>query len=516
MKSYLLTPLSVSLTDPTLNARLLKALSDPQTQIVGMGRRSLWERYIGKMVASLAVGVAIGMAGNLVKPTEYTMQQIQQMPQQVHWIEMPPSAFLEVARRPNGSYSLEQAMAAYHAAGLDPQQATEVASRLQEFSPVIMGVADKDLEKRFIQQAKDAIEDLSEAYPKQEAALAKMVETKRFPASTRNFRDRLKNPTWVAPGAAWLQAGATPTDVVEPGSMKDMSMEEARGALENIVAGTGLRALRTVPTQWSSPEALFSLARSLEEANNDLSDATGWEGQVLGLGGRLILKMGPPPARTNASGLAQANINGEIDIQADWDNLAHEWLHGVEYFSAQIAYKNPSVNPLTHQSRGEIKDLATVQAFQKAYANLKVLAPNWQSAREEKVETLTREMAANNQTATILSSQGGSNANEANYWVSSTEGLAYSFQAYVGNNNPIVLSTKHAISAPYRLPASEELQSQSKVWPQLFASLSHLNLTKPYQPAAPTAQVEATGFVDRLLNRQAQVATVSARSPKSP
>jgi hypothetical protein len=504
----------VSTVDPSANVIFLKALSDKQAKVVLMGKRPVWERHLANAIASVAVGVAIGMTGLLFPAPAQHMQQIQQMPEHVHWVPLPTSPFLEVARTPEGGYSLERALLAYNAAGLSSQQATEIVSRLQEFSPVLMGVADKDLEARFIEQAHATINELSKAYPQQEAVLAKMVGSEKISSSSKDAKD-LAHPGWLTPRAMWLLDGTPANDLVETGSLSDMSMEEARGALKDAVAETGLRAFRTMPSQWSSPEVLFTMAKSLEEANNDLMDATGWEGQVLGLGGRVVLKMGRPPARFGAAGLAQAMVNGEVHIQAEWNNLAHEWVHGVEYFSAQKAYRNPTLATLTQQSGGAVSDQETINTFHQAYASLKELAPQWQSAREERSHAITQEHR--HQSTDILSFAGADNVvHEATYWVSPTEGMAFSFQAYVGSLNPVVLGTEFSGREAYRLPVSDEVQSQSKVWPAFFASLEKLKLTTPYQVQPRAAPKDASGFVDRLLNRQMQSSTQQARTPKSP
>lgn len=490
--------------DPKIQARIKSILSEPGAEVALVGKRSAWQRYGSKLVAAAAVGVALHMGSSVIDRAinGEPMQMLEQKPQRVHWLEMPSSPFLEAARSEDGAYSMERALAAYSAAGLTPEQAVAVVHRLEALSPVVMGVEDKALEKRFIEEARHAASALSEEFPAQEKFLVNMLASgKGLKSAHFNY---LENLDWVPVVSAWSDLGATETNLLsEASEVEGITMEGAKEALEDAVKITGLRALRAVPEQLASPASIQRLAVSLEEANHDLMDATGLEGQVLGLGGRLMLKMGRPPGQTSAAGMAYATNQGDITLHAEWNNLAHEWLHGLEYLAVQRAYKHPRMQGFEGQSSSGIVDKKVVDAFTGTYQRLVDLSPSWQAARSAHVGFLKESGGAHAHAE--LPSGKRVQIDETGYWSSSVEGLAFAFQAHVGNNDPVVLGIRHAGRETYRMPGADEVEAHSKVWPEFFAKIAHLRLTEPYRaPALSAEKVSPDGFWGRLLQRQTQ------------
>lgn len=490
--------------DTTLNQRVFEALSAPDTQVVAMGHRPLWNRHISKLAATAVIAVGIGLGASASEGffATWHMQTVEQKPMDVHWVNLPSSPFLEVSKMPDGSYSLERALAAYHAVGIEPQEASAIIPRLEDLSPVLMGVEDKRLEQRFERQAQNAARDLARDYPAHEAALSAIIQSGVYPDLPEGFRNRFKNPEWTEPASKWLTAGTAPTDVVEVGSLPDLEMLSAKESIEHAVEYTGLRALRILPMQLSSPETLHNLARSLEEANHDLMDATGLEGQVLGLGGRLMLKMGDFVQRTDADGVAVATLDGEVFIHADWSNLSHEWKHGLGFIVAQLAYNRPNLNPMLHQEGAQVKNIEIVQAYENAYKLLIENSPDWQNSIEQYVSE-----APEGQVHAHVHSAVASNLNSDKraYWTSPTENVSFAFQAYVGENSPVVLSTRYAGKEFHRMPRADEIEKQKIVWAPLFDEVKKLDLTTPRHQSEPRNTAIAR-FVDRLMLRKHQEA----------
>lgn len=507
------------IVDTTLNQRVLEALTDRDTQVVAMGRRPLWMRPISKLAAAAVIAVGIGLGASASESFFKTwhMQSVEQKPQSVHWVELPTSPFLEVSKMPDGSYSLERALAAYHAVGIAPEEASDIIPRLEELSPVLMGVDDKKLEQRFERQADNAARELAQTYPQYEASLSAIIQSGAHPDLPEDFRNRFKNPKWTEPSAKWLTAGASTTDVVEAGSMPDLQMSSAKEALEGAVEYTGLRALRTLPMQWSSPETLYNLARSLEEANHDLMDATGLDGQVLGLGGRLMLKMGSFVQRTDADGIAVATLDGEVFIHANWANLSHEWKHGLGFIVAQNAYARPNLNTMLHQDGVSVKNMEIVQAYDDAYKLIIENSPNWQKSIAEYVgEDQINQVHVHSG----IAATSNLNADRREYWMAPTENMSYAFQAYVGSNSPVVLSTRYAGKEFHRMPLADEIEKQKIVWAPFFQEIKKLDLTTPKQ-SVQTMNISLANFIHRIafrknLDESVQSATSSAKGYKGP
>ena len=427
----------------------------------------------------------------------YPVDPLEQQAQWVHWVDMPASPFLEVAHRPNGTYSLDHLIGAYKAAGLSAEQAKDVAHQLPSLSPVLMGANDPVLVAQLQSEARATARSLATHYPQAQARLEDMIARKAVPSSKRERR-------WEAPGnwsavrVEWVNPSPLPTDTLDMEPLALMEMPEATQTLEIVMKATGLRALRITPGTWDKPQSIYDLAMGLNQANEDLIDATGWKDQVLGLGGRVVLTMGSPPLETRAAGLTQASSNGRLEIIAEWSNLSHEWIHAVDYVAATKALEASPLRTLSEQLRPIrfTADAGVFDAWKQASQGLADASPDWQRARAARSQEMEGQLHAGSTRADTLTSNV---FDEASYWRANSEKFAYAFQAFVASGRPLVLRASHEDIPAYRQPSGREVAAQATVWPRLFAAMDHLQLSKPMPMAHLTS---STSFASNVQHRR--------------
>jgi hypothetical protein len=505
----------------TTHKKLEILIADPGRKVACMGSRPAAHRplfgfaarvfLLGSFMAVMGVGMRTaaeqsGMfdeAAARTHPSAITMPK----PQQASWLEMPASPFLDVAKRADGTYSLDRLIGAYQKAGLNAQQAQAIVHILPELSPVLMGTDDPALGERLKASAKKTADQLAAAYPRAEKSLSSMIKSGHVPESHRVFPENASN--WIPVRAEYLVPGAGPADLHAFDSAT-RSVTEARHNLELAVLTTGLRALRVNPTNLSNSASINDLSKGLLLANQDLAKATGWHGQVLGLGGRVILTSGSPPPETDAAAFATTDLTGDVNIVSDWESLGHEWLHALDYVAAQHTLTVSMAAPLTRQLQilRMTQDKSVFSAWKKADHELIESTPKWQSARQAIVVELngqTKKEAVRSASSLTL--------DEAAYWVSSTEGMAFAFEAFIGHSKPAVLSIEYAGREPYRMPGEQEAMAQKNMWHSLFASMDHLKLTQPPGPGPALSATNKAPYAVLLSDRRARADATRASQP---
>lgn len=142
-----------------------------------------------------------------------------------------------------------------------------------------------------------------------------------------------------------------------------MDVEQANAELIYAVQEVGLAALYVPAQVQSDPILLQEMTQRLRQANQELERITGWGGAVLGLNHRIVLDLG----NADQSGHAVSDRFGFIRLTASWDNLAHEWLHALDFAQTQQIDKSMS-SPLSSYINldgplpATMKNLAPVRA----------------------------------------------------------------------------------------------------------------------------------------------------------
>lgn len=307
-----------------------------------------------------------------------------------------------------------------------------------------MGVRDPLLETKLIKEAQAASQRLADTYPQVIERLASQsIQAEPNPTMEGPWRDVIDalNSQRADPSRAPMQPNAT--------------MEQARQALVNAAGHAGLRALRVPLGNWQSPAHFHNLADGLELANQELQRATGWEGRVLGLGGRIELALGEPLRRDDrgAEGMAFGGRDGRVQIIAQWKTLGHEWGHGLDYVLGRQLFGE----------RGTLSDglgAAAGSQWNQAHDAMIQASGHWQALREQ----------------AALNPRGA-----GGYWLDRSEAMAYAFSAWLTRTQaPQVLHedtlSRSEREQPFRSPSASETQAQAPIFDALFSSLGKLDL----------------------------------------
>lgn len=200
----------------------------------------------------------------------------------------------------------------------------------------------------------------------------------------------------------------------QPGKAK-VSMRQARLEIEQASREVGLRSFMPSLWQMRSAGALSEAAQRLVQANDDLSAATGWSGKVLGLNGRIELRMRGSPLHEDRedSGHAAFVEVGRVDrisMVSYFSVMAHEWYHAYDLVSGQLSlgYHSPILMSDNARFFNATGNREVKQAFAQLNKALKSAASEWHEHRQRADRGLGRE-----------------------YYTSNTEAGAYAFAALV-------------------------------------------------------------------------------------
>lgn len=124
---------------------------------------------------SIAVGLALAAAANPVlehsglydefRAFKNPVASVESAPQQIKWVELPSSPFLEAGRRPDGGLSVHQMLQAWEAAGLKVSDVPEVLKKVYMLRPTLLGRADETLERQLQEEAAMAAAALERDFP---------------------------------------------------------------------------------------------------------------------------------------------------------------------------------------------------------------------------------------------------------------------------------------------------------------------------------------------------------------
>lgn len=369
-------------------------------------------------------------------------------PVDAHWIDMPTSVFIEVGRLPDGSLSREKMIKSWKSAGLNAEQMQDALLSVALISPVLMGRNDPQLEGELIGRAVMADKELQARYPEAFKKLTEMSGRGKTP-NTPPFSE--KDKLWLDFYTKRMDTNLTPPVSIH--SEKRITQKDAKLMLQDAVFETGLKSLRVSLWDWESPERLAATAVSLKAANQDLQQATGWSGAVLGLGGRVELTIGRPNVIQGANGLQISDASGRTQVITEWPSLGHEWFHAVDAVVGRnmMSFSDGSLASESLYLIRVVKDKKAYAAWSKAESDISKVAPQW--VQERKGARFNKE-----------------------YWVSKSEGMAFAFGAYVNKNSMALGGFKTEEFESYRYPSPTEIEAQAPVFQKLFEDLKYLDL----------------------------------------
>lgn len=125
---------------------------------------------------------------------------------------------------------------------------------------------------------------------------------------------------------------------------------ELRRAQQNVyqsMVTSGLVTLKIPFAAWGNPRELNQLAERIVEANQQLQHVTQMDGPVLGMNGKVALRLGT----SDNSNFAYRTQTDIVEIRTTWENLAHEWFHAFQAtvlpqwsYGQTLASENPHHN----------------------------------------------------------------------------------------------------------------------------------------------------------------------------
>lgn len=453
-------------------ARTLESiLTQPQATIAVIGprknRRTL--KTLSKMGGALMVGVVLGQGvayvGNKgifdeIHAVQNSVGVHQPVATEVQWLDLPTTAFFEVAKEQGGSYSFVRLMAAFDQADVSAHDAKIIAEQFRHLTPVMLKGDDPILAAMYQKEASDAIRFLSTTMKQYEQPLQAMVGQRiELKHDINVVRERYMDVIRL-----WY------TDQFYPEQDNRISWDEVHDHFKKAVDETGLRAVR-LNTESLRKDRLLELSSSLIASNQELQHITGWDQQVLGLGGRVVLNLFNPLDKYQAHATARMYENGVLEIHTKPDNMAHEWFHGLDYVLAPYTLQRSYNGTLTQQMQ-PLRLVVNAHIWNNVLDLRDAITtntPNWQQHIHHHIEN----------EAGIQRGKDSVARNAERYWTSSTEQLAYAFQSYVNQHPNIeVLRNHKEQQAPHLGPSDAEIKATRHQWVAFFDNLSPLKLNE--------------------------------------
>lgn len=298
----------------------------------------------------------------------------------------------------------------------------------------------------------------------------------------------LERDGWLAPGSTWVNSrritefskvlemweqfsqftdSGVKAPLYNPDDESPQKMAQALASLKMAVHDTGLNSLKIPLPMWSSSEHLSEVAFHLQQANRELQTITKWDGAVLGLKEKVNLTV------TYAHDLSFASVadSGDIDIQASFSSLAHEWEHALEYALAQqVGYKPPKGPALLTQAVSDGITHPLVHQWKMVGDHVdKAMHNTWYLTLQEKSKKFPQ---------------------NAWYYANRHEHMAYTFEAFAQGQLPATASLRYLPQADRSEgigPTAQQALETSAAWHNVFSYLKQTwwNSPAPHAVGSP-------------------------------
>lgn len=364
------------------------------------------------MVWVLMGGVAWGLHhGQVVVDVLARMATIQAheqvRPQQPVWVT-PDNPFFRAGQMDTGHWSVVRMLEAWKQAGLTSEQAAEVLVFFHE--RLLPSVTDASVAEHQKQQWDKAQAQLKKALPQAWDALDNISpQDKVVPIDWAMSDGTEETMRWVELLGEIGAMAPSMTDL----QLEVLTLEQARDAVKEAVRTSGLKKLNVPLAVWSDPTRLTDMASGLMQANRDLETITGWKGGVLGLDGRVSLTLGTIDSAL-VDGI-QAD-GGRLEMESDWGELSHEWLHALDFVMARQTLAHPRFGTLTDHRQGWLRHWnpsPPTRAWWAAVDHMEASGKAWVTRRGKAVQ---QRMLARR-------------TDMKGYWTDPTELLAFAWEA---------------------------------------------------------------------------------------
>lgn len=284
---------------------------------------------IGLLAAIAVVTTTVGdnLADDLVMQDAVIPATIEN----ISWVELEQTPFMEAGKSSDGKFDLWLMMQRWKDAGIPIGDFGEVIRLGRASAPMIMGTNDPVMVARQQQQARKANAELRERWPGPHALLSNAQwlaandTTYKLDKKTEKIFQEYQDILLTEMGLDEINGYE---DFVEFNTA-----EEAREFVELAMKETGLRSLRMTAPAARDYTQMGNAAYKLIQLNDILRNRTGWEGGVLGLGGRVDWVLSK--AGNGADGATYTTPHEHKDpnklvIVSPIGSAAHEAWHGME------------------------------------------------------------------------------------------------------------------------------------------------------------------------------------------
>ena len=313
----------------------------------------------------------------------------------------------------------------------------------------------------------------------------------------------IDQPSWQDVYAYWNKFSPDRMDdptLQNHNSNTAQEFNAARTQLLNAVQNAGLGSLRIPLSAWDSPQRILRLAQRIEQANTQLQQLTGWNGKVLGMDNALHLEIMKP----GTSCVTYQTAQGSINITSSWEDLAHEWLHGMQAVVAQRSVGSAALTQ-AFSTQGQQPQL------EKQWGDLLTQIINHPSSASWQ-KNLNSYLAGSASVSPARAIHWDDMQAARSYYTSASETMAYAWGSYVQSQLPMnsalsPQSTNYNVADGVIAPTSVQAAVQKQTWDTAFKQLDILLSSASVVPppavfaqkvAARRQAVQDTSFAPKL------------------
>lgn len=457
----------------------------PHSKVIAIGLKPFAQRNVSRWMQKAALGALVSLAASSAfahgsHDHQHSTIGTQQSQTQIASAQILPAQFAATAfeqkmsdqkldwaanSHVNGDHLLRQ----WESGGVTPAQAIELINVLMLTQSPVVATTQQALD--FAVAQSNATKNIFDVKNERNAMFflrstdtLELVKNNTLSNVEVMVLSEFDSPSWSDVHAYWGKFSSDRlSDAVQSNNSTDFSA--ARQKLIAAVDDAGLTSLRIPLTTWSSPQRVELLAQRIEQANTQLQQLTGWDGKVLGMNNQLSVNIMKP----GSSCVTYQTQQGQIAITSSWEDLAHEWLHGMQ---AVVARQQVGAEGLT-------------QAFDISGKQQSQLQSTWGTVLTEVTthassqawqNNLNQYLNGSNTVQPARSVQWDNMETARAYYTSPSETMAYAWGSYVQSQLPAnsalqPQSTNHNVADGVIAPTADQAIGQKDTWTAAFQKL---------------------------------------------
>ena len=371
---------------------------------------------IGKFAMGAAIGLAIAnipiikdsvvmLSKNASEMTAMAQTNIPATVENISWVDLPQSPFFQAGYLEDGTFEPEMLFERWHSAGIDVEEFPELIELGRFSAPTIMGTDDPMTVERMKEEAVLANEMMMQNWPQAATLLSNKQWLDQHQYTEIDEQTRRQIDDLIL----YLHEDMQMDEVSGPGNYIDVEgVEHAREIVEMAMRQTGLKSLTLSSPIARNPWHMGNAGNKLIEINDILRDKTGWDGAVLGLGGRVdwvLERPGEMREGTMNYLLKMEDGLSPLKITSGFGAAPHEFWHAFELVmgrKALVSYTGGTVLAQLDGVKGlyvweggipeEVEEKSKVMRIRKhhdavltlidGYEQISSSTPEWMALRE--------------------------------------------------------------------------------------------------------------------------------------